>query len=107
MKKPIVVTKADAVYKILLNLYPKAYRQLYGQQMFIVFRDLYREQITEGEKIGIGFWIKIISDTVSSLIQQYAEVIKEYSMETSNKKKLFNVLKITSGLIILVFVISN
>lgn len=80
--------KTESFYKALLNLYPKEYREKYAEQMFIIFKDLYRDEMEKHGEIGVSFWIRIIADTVSSMAQQYNELIQKNTMKIVGRVKI-------------------
>jgi hypothetical protein len=49
------------IYRALLKLYPREFRQEYGQEMIRVFQESLR---SEGS--SFGFWIRVIWDVISS-----------------------------------------
>jgi hypothetical protein len=55
------VSGAERIYHWLLMAYPADFRDAYGQQMTLVFRDLRRDGGT-----GVQFWWRILQDTLRS-----------------------------------------
>jgi hypothetical protein len=51
----------ERIYKLLLNLYPREFREQYGEEMTRVFQE---SLCSEGS--SFGFWIRTILDTISS-----------------------------------------
>jgi hypothetical protein len=55
----------EHIYKILLNLYPREFREKYGEEMTRVFQE---SLASEGS--SFGFWIKTFWDTISSTLRE-------------------------------------
>ncbi|MCL5797311.1 MAG: hypothetical protein M1366_00730 [Patescibacteria group bacterium] len=79
-------------YSMLLLFYPPDYRRKFGQEMFLTFQDMYREEMMEKGKASTGFWLEVIGDAFSSAVGQHLQMIqkqgvRKYSRETLNLNK--------------------
>jgi hypothetical protein len=63
-------------YKLLLTLYPEAFRREFGPQMQQAFRDQLTDRAQCGERLGLGFWATIIADEVPSALTQQAVMLR-------------------------------
>jgi hypothetical protein len=61
---------AQRLYRLLLRVHPKSFRQRYGDEMVETFVDLHRY----GETTGLRFWCFVVSDTVRAAAAQHFEV---------------------------------
>jgi hypothetical protein len=56
---------SERVYRALLRLYPAGYREVYGEQMALAFRDLARERLRCAGARGLaGLWLGTLGDLV-------------------------------------------
>jgi hypothetical protein len=55
----------ERIYKILLNLYPREFREQYGEEMTRVFQE---SLASEGS--SFGFWIRAFWDVISSALRE-------------------------------------
>lgn len=62
-----------ALYKFLISLYPASYRRHYGQEMLILFRDMYAEELTKHGHTGLNFWLALTGDYAQSVVDQHAQ----------------------------------
>ena len=54
---------SERVYACLVEVYPKAFRSKYGQEMVQTFRDRCREELSQGRISGvIGLWGHTVLD---------------------------------------------
>jgi hypothetical protein len=51
---------ADRIYAALLHLYPRSFREEYGQEMLTAFREMYRRRT----RTRLAFWSFVLADTV-------------------------------------------
>ena len=58
----------ERIYKILLNFYPRAFRDQYSEEMIRVFQE---NLASEGS--SFGFWIQTFADVFSSAIQEHVQ----------------------------------
>ncbi|HEX2907950.1 MAG TPA: hypothetical protein VHO69_13860 [Phototrophicaceae bacterium] len=68
------MTLAERCYRLLLYLYPAAYRRQYGKLMAQLFRDQYREAHDWHPILGpVLLWMRVMADLVTSLIVEYRD----------------------------------
>jgi hypothetical protein len=66
-----VLTISERVYKALLTVYPKEFRDEYGLQMMQVFRDLCQEKLDCGGVAGfVGLWERTVLDLATTALAQ-------------------------------------
>ena len=56
---------SERLYSLLLQLYPRAFRERYGEEMARVFRDRLRDEPSA------RLWIDVLSDAAMSIPRQY------------------------------------
>jgi hypothetical protein len=62
-KKNLLVS--ERLYKLLLMAYPAEFRREHGREMAQVFRDCCRQQMQQGERLGVvRFWVRIFLDLI-------------------------------------------
>lgn len=67
------VAASVRVYEALLVVYPEAFREGYGREMVLAFRDRCREVIAEEGAWGlITFWVPVLLDLVKTSIEEHA-----------------------------------
>lgn len=68
----------ERIYQALLVCYPQAFRDEYGREMRLVFRDqLYEEGPTLLGVAALRFWARTLADLVASALRERAEVTLE------------------------------
>jgi hypothetical protein len=66
-----VLTSSERVYKALLTVYPKEFRDEYGPQMVRDFRDLCREELERGGVAGFArLWVRTALDLATTTLAQ-------------------------------------
>lgn len=63
------------LYKKLLNLYPRRFRERFGESMQQTFNDLYKEQSTGSD--GSSFIVETFVETALGIMQEHILVISE------------------------------
>jgi serine/threonine protein phosphatase PrpC len=61
---------SERLYRLLLLAYPRPFREEYSSEMFLVFRDAYREAANQGTLGVLRLWIDIFSDYVKTVCIQ-------------------------------------
>ena len=62
-----LVSLSERVYRALLTMYPKEFRQEYGPQMNQLFRDQCREELDSGGVVALaGLWFRTLLELVST-----------------------------------------
>lgn len=71
-----IPSSAERLYHTLLVLYPRQFRQTFGQEMLLTFRDCYREaqQAQEMSKtwVILRFWSLVLSDLAATVCREHA-----------------------------------
>jgi hypothetical protein len=62
---------AALVYALLLWLYPRAHRDIFGRQMLQTFGDHYRDAVEARGQSQLWFWCGVVVDEGRSLLQEY------------------------------------
>ena len=73
---------SQRIYECLLTLYPKAYRDRYGQPMAQLFRDQSRAALREAGWVGgVSLWLRVLPDLVkTSLVENLAAMKRKRNM---------------------------
>ena len=66
-------------YAKLLRLYPRPYRERFGEAMEQTFHDLCRERVKEGGLFGFALWT--FFETSAAIIREHATTILRFSMK--------------------------
>jgi len=66
---------ARALYKKLLNLYPKSFREQLGESMEQTFNDLYKERQQERTLFSFVFWM--FAETGAGILQEHILLIRQ------------------------------
>jgi hypothetical protein len=67
------------IYTLLIRLYPRDYRQVFGTQMRQTFKDAYADRVRKSGCVGLRFWMEIIGDAVITSTSEHIAVLKERS----------------------------
>lgn len=67
---------AERLYALLLLLYPRAHRRVYGPLMLQTFGDSYRDVLATRGRAGSGFWLGLICDEAKSLVREHGAALK-------------------------------
>jgi hypothetical protein len=82
---PNPILKAEKIYRNLLRLYPKNYRQEFGTWMVQVFRDVCRDAYRLNGRHGITrVWLKTLPDLTVSVLQEYEDEVRRWFVNKSN-----------------------
>jgi hypothetical protein len=85
---------SEHFYRLLLYLYPKKYREEYGELMLQLFRDMKKERKDE-----IEFWMLIGEDFFMSVISEHINAMKSFSISPMISVKLLALLNLVAGLV--------
>jgi hypothetical protein len=73
-----VQSNAERLYRLLLCVYPPAFRREYGPSMIQVYRDLCRDRCRQGGLGGlVPLWARLLTDLATSAIGQHLEALRE------------------------------
>lgn len=71
------LSRAERWYGRLLHLYPKAYRERFGEEMRQVFCDLYRDQ----HQASAGWWWRLTTDAVFGAAREHVALMRSQDMK--------------------------
>ena len=60
---------SERIYALLLHLYPSRFREAYGDEALLLFRDRARDE--RGTLPGLRFWLDLLADLVVSIPRAY------------------------------------
>jgi hypothetical protein len=67
-----IIATSDRIYRLILNVYPRAFRDEYGEEMAQAMRDQVRDAWTERRVVGVtAFWMKVLLDTARSALTEH------------------------------------
>jgi hypothetical protein len=89
---------SETIYQLLLYLYPKNYREEYGELMLQLFKDLEQEYTNKMED-KLSFWGLILEDFIFSLIKEHFDNITNSIFQPMNNTKPLAVLNIIATII--------
>lgn len=87
----ILVRISERLYGILVRLYPKRYKQQFGEEMEYVFSESLKDAYEKNREPGIlTLWTRTVVDAGKSLIVQHIENQKEGHSMNKNKDIVMN-----------------
>lgn len=67
-----IVATSGRIYRLVLNVYPRAFREEYGEEMAQAMRDQVRDAWAERRIVGVAaLWMKILLDTARSALTEH------------------------------------
>ena len=63
---------AQQIYNLLVQLYPRSYRNLFGAEMMQTFMDHYQDVEASAGKVNMQFWLALIIDEMPSIAREHA-----------------------------------
>lgn len=67
-----IVAASDRIYRLILNIYPQAFRDEYGEEMAQTMRDQVRDAWADRRMLGvIVLWLKVLVDTARSALVEH------------------------------------
>jgi len=101
--------KPEQVYSLLLKLYPKNYRQKFGEEMHFVFSQSLNEAYAEDNKKEgvIKFWSRTVFDVIKSIVTEHLQnqkggaIMKSKNNDIIMKNRIFPRIALASILILL------
>jgi hypothetical protein len=69
--------RAHALYRRLIGLYPRGFREQFGESMEQTFIDLYRESQQEPARRRVGFVLWVFAETAVGVVREHALQIKQ------------------------------
>lgn len=64
------VSRHLRLYRLLLRLFPRSFREKRAGDMELLFVDMCRERRAEGRPLGPGFWLPLVWDTLSHAMRE-------------------------------------
>jgi hypothetical protein len=81
-----IVATSDRIYRLILNVYPPAFRDEYGEEMAQTMRDQLREALVDRRVFGVtALWLKVLLDTARSA---FTEHLKQERRVSFNRRGL-------------------
>jgi hypothetical protein len=107
MKTKRLIRLSTRLYAAMVRLYPKGYRQEFGEEMVYVFSESLEETYLEEGIAGIIYlWTRVVFDTSKTLLAQHLEAQKGVTtMKTRRndiimQKKIFFLIAAVTGFIL-------
>lgn len=67
-----IVATSDRIYRLILNVYPRAFRDEYGEEIAQAMRDQVRDAWAERRVVGVtALWLKVLLDTARSAFTEH------------------------------------
>lgn len=79
---------AEKFFTAFLLLYPESYRRKYGQEMLLVFQDMFLEEQSKKGYVGIEFWFQQSADAMQSIVTQHLSIIMKNGFKKYLQKTL-------------------
>ncbi|MCB9451393.1 MAG: hypothetical protein H6672_08125 [Anaerolineaceae bacterium] len=96
MNLPSYIALSERIYRILLVLYPPAYRREYGPLMVQFFRDVSRERYHQQGFVGVAlWWCMTLLDLTYTVIEQRRKV--NFTMSKSTLAQSAGMLLVVGG----------
>lgn len=93
---------ATKLFTIFLSLYPEDYRQHYGQEMYVLFADIYQEELARHGKVGITFLLMQVIDALQSIVEQHIQMMEKIGMKNYLQKTFhINKYNVIGGILLL------
>jgi tetratricopeptide (TPR) repeat protein len=70
------IARATRLYALLLRLYPKRHRDVFGAQMVQTFRDHYRATAAEHGGLMIRFWVGVMIDEARGIARERSVALR-------------------------------
>jgi len=69
-----IIAASDRIYRLILKVYPRAFRDEYGEEMAQTMRDQMRDALVEHRVFGVtALWLKVLLDTARSAFIEHLE----------------------------------
>lgn len=86
--------RAEQFYRVLMQAYPPGFRNAFGREMTLVFRDQQRDGL-----VAWRYWIALIIEVASTAPRLWAEEVRESFLNMETAMKLMSVLAILVGVL--------
>ena len=84
--------RAEQLYRVLMHAYPPGFRDTFGREMTLVFRDQQRDGL-----VARRYWIALIIEVASTAPRLWAEELYDSFLTMGMAMKLMSVLAILVG----------
>jgi len=86
--------RAEQVYRVLMHAYPPGFRDTFGREMTLVFRDQERDGL-----VARGYWIALAIDVASTAPRLWTEELYDSFRMRGTAMKLMSVLAMLVGVL--------
>jgi hypothetical protein len=90
----------ERVFNFLLFLYPEQYKKRFGEEMRIVFSDMYEEILAKNGRVDFGFLFKQFSDITKGVVEQHSDLIRKQGVRKYFHLSNYNII---GGILLLPF----
>jgi hypothetical protein len=98
---PFVLSASERIYRLLLVVYPPAYRREYGPLMIQAYRDLCRNSYRQRGILGlVSLWSRLLADLVTSAIRQHLDALREGGGLMTKKEHFLAIIAATMPLVL-------
>lgn len=95
---------AEKLFTFLLSFYPETYRRRYGKEMYMLFADMYQEELIGQGKVGKLFWLALLTDALQGIAEQHMAQMRKQGMKNYLQQTLhLNKYNIIGGIFLLPF----
>lgn len=93
---------SERIYELIVQLYPRRYRQQFGEEMKYVFSESLKDAYSEEGEYGIiHLWTRTVIDSVKSLATQHYDSMKTKSTQSTIQNSLIRVAFGTAALLMI------
>jgi putative ABC transport system permease protein len=86
------VTAAERLYRLLLRCYPGEFRDEYGQEMLLAFRDRLSHDRTLGRLAVLRFWWQVVADSILRAPGEHLDIVRQdlrYALRSLRRSPVF------------------
>lgn len=97
----LVLSASERSYRLLLFVYPPAYRREYGPLMAQAYRDLCRESYRQRGIVGlISLWFRLLADLATSAFRQHLDALQAGGSIMTKKEHFLAIVAATVPLVL-------
>jgi hypothetical protein len=94
-------------YRVLLRLYPEEFRQEFGEQLVQTFRDCYRANCRDQQRLGVlRLWLQIIPDIAQSASAEHFRNGEEHGFMKNWQRQVAAILGCVAIIAFLLFLLT-
>jgi hypothetical protein len=102
-QKNYLLLVSERLFHWLLHIYPADFREAYGREMALVFRESCRTTVHQAGFIGmVGLWLPTLLDVVATAVAERAE--KGFHMSRASLVRFMGLGAIVAGLLLILFI---